>query len=91
MKYIISLVSLTFILLISDVGYSQTSGGNASSQNEYDQDHIKERSAKSHKKAGKVAKQNTKAQEHANKIAEKNRKEKLSGKRKEEDAHQFPH
>ncbi|MBC7389114.1 MAG: hypothetical protein H7329_07890 [Opitutaceae bacterium] len=89
-KLIFSILLITFTS-ICNFSYCQPPEGNTANQNEYDKGHIKERSKKSHKKAEKVNKQNTKVQEHANKQAEKNRKEKLSGKRKEDDAHQFPH
>ena len=73
------------------MSYCQPPEGSTANQNEYDKDHVKERSAKSHKKAGKVVRQNTKVQEHANKQAEKNRKEKLSGRKKDDDSREFPH
>ena len=56
--------------------------------NEYDQDHIADRSKKSHKEMDKTEMKNNKAQERANKQSEKNRKAKLQGKKKE-DKHQF--
>ena len=91
MKTILYSISLVAIFSVFNPGNCQSSDINAANQNEYDKDHIKERSAKSHKKAEKVSRKNTKVQEHANNQAEKSRKEKLSGKRKEDDAHQFPH
>jgi hypothetical protein len=67
---------------------AQPPEGKTANANEYDQDHVAERSKKSHKEMDKVEMKNNKAQERANKQAEKNRKAKLQGKKKE-DTHRF--
>ena len=91
MKTSICYIALSLVLSFYFKTNCQPPEGQTANQNQYDSDHIKERSKKSHKKADKINKHNNKAQDHANKQAEKNRKEKLNGKKKENDTHQFPH
>jgi hypothetical protein len=76
-------------LFLSLTIVAQPPEGKTANANEYDQDHVAERSKKSHKEIDKVEMKNTKAQERANKQSEKNRKAKLQGNKKKEDKHQF--
>lgn len=68
---------------------AQPPGGTNAPESTYELGNVKDRSEKAHKQSDKTNEKNLKAQNKANKEAEKNRKDKLSKKKKKDDAHEF--